>query len=155
MALIHESHLTDQGPTRFGCGSHHECFLTEEECKEKIAFIEPTAPAGAAILFDMRLLHGGGENRSSQERPVLYITYVRPWYKDYVNFHERQTADFDKLSPAYRRVTTRIDTDRYVQTLEEKLRAFGVDPLSLQSNYEYNPLDFRFRQHGNKYKAVT
>jgi ectoine hydroxylase-related dioxygenase (phytanoyl-CoA dioxygenase family) len=145
----------EHGPTRFVCGTHVECFASEEECERRTKTIAPTADAGAAILFDMRLKHAGGENRSDVQRPVLYITYVRPWYKDYVNFHNRQTRRFDGFPPHYKRATTRLDSEAYVRELERRLREMGVDPLELQSRYEYNPLNFVHREHGGKYKMLT
>ena len=37
----------------------------------------PTVKAGSALIFDYRLKHRGLGNQSSEERPLLYITYAR------------------------------------------------------------------------------
>ena len=35
--------------------------------------------AGSATLFDYRLLHRGKANHTRQQRPLLYLTYGKPW----------------------------------------------------------------------------
>ena len=44
------------------------------------------AAAGGAILFDYRILHRGLGNRSTADRPMLYFTYGRQWFKDSTNY---------------------------------------------------------------------
>lgn len=58
---------------------------------------EPTGPThephvceGGCILWDYRLAHAGTPNRSGMPRPLLYATYCRPWFLDYVNFQRQQ-----------------------------------------------------------------
>ena len=36
--------------------------------------------AGDATVFDIRVQHAGGANRSTGRRPLLYHVYARPWY---------------------------------------------------------------------------
>uniref|UniRef100_A0A7S2EG54 Uncharacterized protein n=1 Tax=Trieres chinensis TaxID=1514140 RepID=A0A7S2EG54_TRICV len=44
------------------------------------------AEAGDAILFDYRLKHRGGINVSdSEDRPILYLAYSKPWFRDFGN----------------------------------------------------------------------
>ena len=38
-------------------------------------------PKGAMILFDMRLLHGSGENRTDKPRPCIISPYVLGWIR--------------------------------------------------------------------------
>jgi hypothetical protein len=49
--------------------------------------IEPVVREGACILWDFRLVHGGTANRSAVPRPLLYMTYCRPWFLDHGNFN--------------------------------------------------------------------
>lgn len=42
--------------------------------------------AGAAIIFDYRILHFGGANTTRDPRPMLYFTYGRAWFKDATNY---------------------------------------------------------------------
>jgi len=78
---------TSNGPTEFVPGSHVWHDLDEE----------PKAPtevyrvkAGQAILFDYRLKHRGLGNASSSERPLIYITYSRPFFLDVYNFDQKR-----------------------------------------------------------------
>lgn len=41
---------------------------------------------GDAYLMDYRLLHGGTANPGPLARPVLYLAYSRPWFRDAANF---------------------------------------------------------------------
>ena len=42
--------------------------------------IEPVLREGSCMLWDFRLLHAGTPNRGALPRPLLYLTYCRPWY---------------------------------------------------------------------------
>ena len=44
------------------------------------------AAAGGAILFDYRILHRGLGNGSPADRPMLYFTYGRQWFRDSTNY---------------------------------------------------------------------
>eukprot|EP00041_Stephanoeca_diplocostata_P000669 m.16014 g.16014 ORF g.16014 m.16014 type:complete len:785 (-) comp10880_c0_seq1:1812-4166(-) len=50
------------------------------------------ARAGECILFDFRLRHRGLGNKSRTPRPLLYITYCVPTFKDTMNFNKRRYA---------------------------------------------------------------
>ena len=43
---------------------------------------------GSALLFDYRIPHRGGENRSSQNRTYMYSVLARPWFGDHLNYNE-------------------------------------------------------------------
>jgi len=49
--------------------------------------VEPTVRRGSIVLWDYRLVHGGTANKSSIARPLIYMTYCRPWWIDCVNFN--------------------------------------------------------------------
>jgi ectoine hydroxylase-related dioxygenase (phytanoyl-CoA dioxygenase family) len=43
---------------------------------------------GDAALMDYRVCHGGTSNPGSVPRPILYVVYSRPWFRDADNFSE-------------------------------------------------------------------
>jgi hypothetical protein len=43
---------------------------------------------GDAALIDYRVCHGGTPNPGGVPRPILYIVYSRPWFRDADNFSE-------------------------------------------------------------------
>ena len=45
------------------------------------------------ILFDFRLKHRGLANNSKKPRPLMYITYCIPSWKDGMNFNTRRCKD--------------------------------------------------------------
>ncbi len=49
----------------------------------------PFAKMGDVYLMDFRLIHGGTANRSDHDRPILYIVYSRPWFREDLNFDEQ------------------------------------------------------------------
>lgn len=77
--------VTDiNGPTEFLPGSHsYRPQLEQEPREEPIAL---TTSIGDAIVFDFRVVHRGQANRGEADRPVLYLTYARPWFRDHINF---------------------------------------------------------------------
>ena len=42
----------------------------------------PLLNVGDAIFFDYQITHRGGQNSSPNLRPMVYVTYSRPWYRD-------------------------------------------------------------------------
>jgi hypothetical protein len=51
--------------------------------------ITPVVREGSCMLWDFRLFHGGTPNRSNTPRPLLYLTYCRPWFVDHLNFNTK------------------------------------------------------------------
>jgi ectoine hydroxylase-related dioxygenase (phytanoyl-CoA dioxygenase family) len=43
---------------------------------------------GDAAMIDYRVCHGGTANNGLVPRPILYIVYSRPWFRDAENFSE-------------------------------------------------------------------
>jgi hypothetical protein len=108
--------------------------------------IRPAAQAGDVVLFDLRLRHRGGANRSNQTRPIIYLSYVEGWWRDTLNFKTRQSADWAGLqSAATRKLFTRLDADRYVQALEDFVVAnHGKDALhAMQDHSQYKQSELR------------
>ena len=69
------------GTTALWLGSHRDASSALKE-----AAIEPVVHEGSCVLWDFRLKHGGTPNRSAQPRPLMYLTYCRPWFVEYLNF---------------------------------------------------------------------
>jgi ectoine hydroxylase-related dioxygenase (phytanoyl-CoA dioxygenase family) len=62
---------------------------------------------GDAVLIDYRVCHGGTPNPGLVPRPVLYVVYSRPWFRDADNFSEmpplRVSAQhLANMAPEYR-----------------------------------------------------
>jgi len=74
-----------QGTTRVWPGSHR---VWEDSKARSLPAGEVIAEPGSCILLDYRLLHGGTANHAPQLRPILYMTYQRPWFRDYANFQK-------------------------------------------------------------------
>jgi ectoine hydroxylase-related dioxygenase (phytanoyl-CoA dioxygenase family) len=73
------------GTTALWLGSHRDASLALKE-----AAIEPVVREGSCMLWDFRLKHGGTPNRSTLLRPLLYLTYCRPWFVEHLNFTEQK-----------------------------------------------------------------
>lgn len=56
----------------------------------------PMAKQGDAYLMDYRVIHGGMANRSDVARPILYIVYSRPWFRDGFNFKSQDAVSISK-----------------------------------------------------------
>ena len=67
------------GPTEFSPGTH--VHGAADDFERTVHFCEggATMAAGSATLFDYRLLHRGKANHTRQQRPLLYLTYGKPW----------------------------------------------------------------------------
>jgi len=70
------------GTTALWLGSHRDRGRLQEES------IEPVVHEGSCMLWDFRLWHCGTPNRSILPRPLLFLTYCRPWFLE-PNFDKR------------------------------------------------------------------
>lgn len=75
----------ENGTTTFWPGSHRDESRVSDE-----QVIEPVVREGSCVLWDYRLKHAGTANRSDTPRPLLYITYCRPWWVDHLNFSKQK-----------------------------------------------------------------
>ena len=82
---------TETGPTEFVPGTH---FDFDHKSEHRII----TCDAGSAILFDYRLKHRGLGNRSQEDRPLLYLTYARPFWLDIYNFDKKRYNPLPKVA---------------------------------------------------------
>jgi ectoine hydroxylase-related dioxygenase (phytanoyl-CoA dioxygenase family) len=56
----------------------------------------PHVSRGDCFLFDYRLMHQGTANQSENVRPVLYVSYSRPWFTDISNFQRQPRINIDR-----------------------------------------------------------
>ena len=73
------------GTTRVWPGSHR---VSLEDKAKRLPYEDAAVRVGSCILMDYRMLHCGTANNSEQLRPILYLVYHRPWFKDYVNYRK-------------------------------------------------------------------
>ena len=74
------------GTTRVWPGSH--LIWADDDEVRQLPSEDLVAQVGSCMLYDYRLVHQGTANRSEQMRSILYLTYDRPWFRDYGNpFH--------------------------------------------------------------------
>ena len=52
----------------------------------------PLPRQGDVYLMDYRVIHGGLANRSQIDRPILYVVYSRPWFRDGFNFGKQPSV---------------------------------------------------------------
>lgn len=95
---------TRHGPTEVKAGSH---FLGQFD-EPSLATFGLEGKAGDAMVFDYRLKHRGGINVSDQDRPVLYLAYAKPWFRDTGNTRSGASifADARRSRPWVSRVLT-------------------------------------------------
>ena len=82
--------------------------------KEGAPPVEPVVKQGSIVLWDYRLLHGGTPNKGNAARPLIYMTYCRPWWIDCFNFSDpfrkrvrARKGTLAGLSEKHRRVLAR------------------------------------------------
>jgi tetratricopeptide (TPR) repeat protein len=96
------------------------------------------APAGSAVLFDIRILHRGTGNRSGHQRPQMYLAYVRDFFVDRINFHEKHSRALDGIADnRVRKVLLRVDERRYMDLLEAELVRLGAKTNDFESTYPF------------------
>jgi ectoine hydroxylase-related dioxygenase (phytanoyl-CoA dioxygenase family) len=68
------------GPTEFQLSTHIKANLATPP-----THADARAPLGSLVIYDIRVMHRGGANRSEADRPVVYLTFSRVWYRDTLN----------------------------------------------------------------------
>merc|ERR1712008_660825 len=71
------------GPTCFLLGTHSELVHNRFERApadviQQTKAASASLSAGDAVIYDSRILHAGGANRSNQTRALLYVTFRDP-----------------------------------------------------------------------------
>ncbi|HEX5484533.1 MAG TPA: phytanoyl-CoA dioxygenase family protein [Limnobacter sp.] len=77
----------DNGPTRCWPGSHKLAQGDRVNVDPQSGYSDPLTTLGDCFLIDFRTLHSGLCNNSNRWRPVLFITYQRPWFRDASNYY--------------------------------------------------------------------
>jgi ectoine hydroxylase-related dioxygenase (phytanoyl-CoA dioxygenase family) len=76
------------GTTAIWLGSHRDDDLTALPTSATKGE-KPVVQEGSCVLWDYRVAHAGTPNRSTMPRPLLYMTYCRPWFLDYHNYQKQ------------------------------------------------------------------
>jgi len=113
----------ETGTTRLFPGTHRG--------EEPQGFELPYADRGNCFLFDYRLLHQGTANQSAAARPVLYITYARPWFIDVGNFRRQpririDSDDLREIRPEHWPLFRRLAGKGSIDLSEEELFPEGM-----------------------------
>lgn len=114
------------GTTELICGSIGA--YDEKDVDPASATVTPFVRRGGCFLLDYRLWHRGMANRSARPRPILYLTYARPWFIDIRNFelHERMIVQRDALQGMtfeQRRLLRRVAAKGLIDATMEELHA--------------------------------
>ncbi len=90
----------DNGPTEYCPGSHllsrtlTRTYQQDPDLPRRVGFhgrtVAPHLDRGSVVLFDYRIVHRGQPSHSAVARPVLYLTYGRPWFQDVRTFSTRR-----------------------------------------------------------------
>jgi len=89
------------GPTAIWTGSHADPNRIEhlKSLMESPDYSDaqlPNTKLGDAYMMDYRVIHGGLANDSDQPRPILYLVYGRPWFRDGFNFSSQPAVQISK-----------------------------------------------------------
>ncbi|MCR9070582.1 MAG: phytanoyl-CoA dioxygenase family protein [Alphaproteobacteria bacterium] len=123
MLVTLDPFTSETGGTLLDLGSHRAGDRTETE-RQVDRF---DAPAGSILLFDSRLFHAAGANRSDRVRRALTLTFTPPFFKPQMD-HVRQLG------------TERVASAG--ETLKRRLGWYARVPESLDD--WYNPPEHRF-----------
>ena len=92
------------GSTRVWKKSH----LIKRSLEHKVSdsFV-PLMPTGSCYLMDYQLVHGGTANTSQIVRPILYLIYYRPWFREVVNLEKQDriaitVSEYEKIPDRYK-----------------------------------------------------
>ncbi|WPZ36038.1 phytanoyl-CoA dioxygenase family protein [Thalassobaculum sp. OXR-137] len=89
MLVTLDPFTAENGGTLLDLGSHRVAARSEGE--RRVAIYE--APAGSVLLFDSRLLHAAGANRSGEIRRALTLTFTPPFFKPQMDHVKQLGAD--------------------------------------------------------------
>ena len=88
------------GPTEFVPASHKPGPVARaletalQRGREPADVFSPELSVGDVLVYDQRTVHRGVPNRTKDERPILYLLFARPWFREHINFGE--TSLFDR-----------------------------------------------------------
>ena len=119
------------GTTALWLGSHRDANRLEEEG------IEPVVREGSCMLWDFRLKHGGTPNRSALPRPLLYLTYCRPWFVEHLNFNARNPKQKPLLAKKSFCQVSPNNTSAYWQGRRKAETSLTIDATPLCSSIRF------------------
>ena len=59
----------------------------------------PELAPGDLLVYDQRTVHRGVANVSPNSRPILYLLFCRPWFREHINFGSTSLFDDDDEPP--------------------------------------------------------
>jgi len=149
--------VKENGATEFYPKAHHQCHSKDRTdlhdggnrqllvcpfVKERMMV---TGKRGTVILFDYRMLHRGGPNNSDEPRSVMYLSWVREWWVDRINYNAQPTRVLDNLTgPKVRKLLSRIDSKHYYEKLDDAV---------LENNLDFPRSKFHY--HSHNYDVVS
>ena len=110
------------GSTRVWKQSHNKP-RSQREYKLNASDV-PYMETGSCYLMDYQLVHGGTANVSEIVRPILYLIYYRPWFREVVNFEKQDRInitpeEYQKIPEQYRFLFTGLSiSDRDQQKID-------------------------------------
>eukprot|EP00802_Teleaulax_amphioxeia_P020999 Tamp_21320.p1 GENE.Tamp_21320~~Tamp_21320.p1 ORF type:complete len:294 (+),score=41.91 Tamp_21320:86-967(+) len=98
---ISANYSIESGATSFFLGSHlsdeasYELLSPQE--RNKYRKEQPIVPPGSVLVFDDRIFHYGGENRSQDIRTCIFYSFSRPYYTDGTLEADRDTTGWTEI----------------------------------------------------------
>ena len=91
----------ERGPTAIWTGTHRSPNRLQRlqqlmETPDYSDAQKPTTNLGDAYMMDYRVVHGGLANNSDVTKPILYLVYSRPWFRDGFNFASQPSVQISK-----------------------------------------------------------
>jgi hypothetical protein len=135
-AILLEDMSPENGATLVVPGSHRSGEYVEQSAMKDAVSIE--AKAGDVALWDSRLWHGAGENRSGRTRWTLTATFTRWWIKQAFNLPQNLPQSiYERLSPKHRAIlgycsipyddeSVGIDMRRGYESLRPHVSTYGI-----------------------------
>lgn len=84
------------------CGQHWISVPDEDTFNSGVA--RAIGPAGSVVMWDSRLWHRGGENRTDKPRRSVTPIFSRPWMRQEFDYARALGGDGSQYSPALRQV---------------------------------------------------
>jgi ectoine hydroxylase-related dioxygenase (phytanoyl-CoA dioxygenase family) len=108
----------DVGTTLVSDGSHRDCSIwMHNVVQHPISF--PYPQLGSCYMIDYRTFHAGTPNNSDRPRPVLFLTYSRPWFRDPANYDMQDAV--------------RVTDEAYTQIPENCRDMFRLVPAAMRA----------------------
>ena len=121
------------GATRLVPGSHRRP-VQERRAREREMTVPACMPAGSALVYSGRLLHGGGANSTTGRRLGVVLTYVRSWLRQQESFLATCPPELARTFPV--RLQELVGYDVYPPLLghidaRHPRERLGAGPLSI------------------------